>query len=225
MNKLFTLLLGIFLLAACNQKEVERLQIENKDLRNNLGQLRSQSEADKLAGSKLAEVGSRLKGKRVRIHTTTGVIVAELYPEKAPITVLTFLSRAESGFYDGSQFHRIIHNFMIQGGDPNSKDNDPYNDGQGGPSFYIPHEFNDIAHEPGVLSMARVSDVSAGAGCQFFIMHGTASHLNNQYTAFGRVIEGMDVVNRMATAEKLTTDPRIVDRPAKPILITKMEVF
>ena len=123
-------------------------------------------------------------------------IKAELYPDIAPITVENFVKLVKEGFYDGLTFHRIISGFMIQGGCPNGN-------GTGGPGHTIKGEFsmngvkNDLKHTPGVLSMAR-SMAPDSAGSQFFIMHKTSPHLDGQYAAFGQVIEGMDVVNKLA---------------------------
>ncbi len=129
-----------------------------------------------------------------------GIIKAELYPEKAPNTVNNFISLAKSGFYDGLIFHRVISGFMIQGGDPSGN-------GTGGPGYGIKGEFvlngfrlNNIKHIRGVLSMARASSPDS-AGSQFFIMHQNAAHLDGQYAAFGRVIEGMETVDKIAATE------------------------
>lgn len=126
-----------------------------------------------------------------------GVIKAELYPELAPNTVNNFLSLVNKGFYDGLIFHRVIPGFMIQGGDPTGT-------GMGGPGYRIKGEFkhngfsqNNLKHDRGVLSMAR-SMMPDTAGSQFFIMHDKAPHLDGEYAAFGRVIEGMEVVDEIA---------------------------
>ncbi len=127
-----------------------------------------------------------------------GVIKAELYPEIAPNTVNNFLSLVNKGFYNGLIFHRVINGFMIQGGDPEGT-------GMGGPDYSIKGEFkingfqNDLKHTAGVLSMAR-SMMPDSAGSQFFIMHKDSPHLDGQYAAFGKVIEGMDIVNAIAEA-------------------------
>ena len=124
------------------------------------------------------------------------VMKAELYPEIAPNTVNNFISLVKSGFYDGLNFHRVIRGFMIQGGCPQGT-------GMGGPGYSIKGEFsqngfpNALAHTPGVLSMARAMHPDS-AGSQFFIMHEAAPHLDGSYAAFGKVIEGMDVVNKIA---------------------------
>ena len=125
---------------------------------------------------------------------------AELYPEKAPNTVNNFLSLVKKGFYIGLIFHRVIAGFMIQGGDPNGV-------GIGGPGYQIKGEFamngfraNDISHERGVLSMARAGHPDS-AGSQFFVMHENADYLDGQYAAFGRVIEGMETVDAIASVK------------------------
>lgn len=137
------------------------------------------------------------------------IIKAELYPEVAPNTVNNFVSLVKKGFYDGLIFHRVINGFMIQGGCPQGI-------GIGGPGYSIKGEFsgngvaNDLAHTAGVLSMARANDPDS-AGSQFFIMHKDAPYLDGQYAAFGMVIEGMDVVNKIAT---VMTDYN--DKPLQP---------
>lgn len=146
-----------------------------------------------------------------------GVIRAELYPQVAPNTVKNFISLAKKGFYDGLIFHRVIKGFMIQGGDPDGR-------GTGGPGYSIRGEFaqngfaNDLKHTAGVLSMAR-SMMPNSAGSQFFIMHQDAPHLDGAYAAFGMVIDGMDVVNKIAQTR---TDWG--DRPLKDQKIRTMTV-
>lgn len=134
----------------------------------------------------------------VTITMTNGdVMKAELYPEIAPNTVNSFISLVQKGFYDGLIFHRVISGFMIQGGDPQGT-------GMGGPGYSIKGEFamngvrNDLKHTRGVLSMAR-SMMPNSAGSQFFIMHANAPHLDGQYAAFGKVVEGLDVVDKIAS--------------------------
>ncbi|MDE5721241.1 MAG: peptidylprolyl isomerase [Clostridia bacterium] len=146
------------------------------------------------------------------------VIKAELFPDKAPNTVNNFISLANSGFYDGLIFHRVICGFMIQGGDPAGV-------GTGGPGYYIKGEFalngfleNDIKHERGVLSMARAMAPDS-AGSQFFIMHKNSSHLDGQYAAFGKVIEGIEVVDAIATV-----DTDWSDKPKTPQVMKKVTV-
>ena len=145
-------------------------------------------------------------------------IKLELYPEKAPNTVNNFISLIKNGFYDGLIFHRVIKGFMIQGGDPEGI-------GTGGPAYSIKSEFalngfksNDIKHERGVISMARAMNPNS-AGSQFFIMHKNASHLDGQYAAFGKVIEGIDVVDEIA---EVKTDWN--DKPKTDQVIEKVTV-
>ena len=145
------------------------------------------------------------------------VMKAELYPEIAPATVENFVSLVEKGFYDGLIFHRVIRGFMIQGGCPEGT-------GMGGPGYQIKGEFlqigfpNPLKHTPGVLSMARAMHPDS-AGSQFFIMHETSPHLDGSYAAFGKIIEGMDVVNKIA---ETATDFR--DRPLKDQVMKKVTV-
>ncbi len=146
-----------------------------------------------------------------------GVIKAELYPEIAPNTVNNFISLGQKGFYNDLIFHRVIPGFMIQGGDPQGN-------GTGGPGYSIPGEFaangynNDLRHTRGVLSMARAMDPDS-AGSQFFIMHDDAPHLDGQYAAFGQVLEGMDVVDRIAAAKTGWGD-----KPLTPQIMQKVTV-
>ena len=143
------------------------------------------------------------------------VMKAELYPEIAPNTVNNFLSLVNSGYYDGLTFHRVIYGFMIQGGCPDGT-------GMGGPGYHIKGEFaangvkNDLMHTEGVLSMAR-SMMPDSAGSQFFIMHRAAPHLDGQYAAFGKVIEGLDVVEEIAGC-----DTDFSDKPLDPQVIKRM---
>jgi len=135
------------------------------------------------------------------IETTHGTIKLEFFEDKAPGHVKNFKDLANKNFYDGTTFHRVIPGFMIQGGDPNSKSDNRSSHGTGGPGHTIDAEFNDTKHERGVLSMARSQDPNS-AGSQFFICVKDAFFLDGQYTAFGKVIEGMDV------ADKIVNEPR-----------------
>ena len=144
-------------------------------------------------------------------------IVIELYPETAPKTVENFMSLVKKGFYDGLIFHRVISGFMIQGGCPEGT-------GMGGPGYQIQGEFhangfqNPLKHERGVISMARAMDPNS-AGSQFFIMHQDAPHLDGQYAAFGKVVEGMDVVDEIAS---VATD--YSDRPKTPQVMKSVTI-
>jgi len=148
-----------------------------------------------------------------------GEITLELYPETAPISVANFLDLVAQNFYDGLIFHRVIRGFMIQGGCPDGS-------GMGGPGHQIKGEFarngveNDITHEAGVISMARSQDMDS-AGSQFFIVHETAPHLDGSYAAFGRVIEGMDVVNQIAEMETDMGDRPEQEQRIKTIILTE----
>ena len=134
----------------------------------------------------------------VKIETNHGNISFNLLPELAPETVRSFVKLASDGFYDGTLFHRVIPGFMIQGGDPNTKDPNMKSQwGMGGPGYTIKAEFNSRSHLRGIVSMARAMDPDS-AGSQFFIMHKDSTFLDNEYTVFGEVTEGMDVVDKIA---------------------------
>jgi peptidyl-prolyl cis-trans isomerase B (cyclophilin B) len=139
------------------------------------------------------------------IETKFGSIELEFFPQKAPEHVKNFTKLAKAGFYDGTIFHRIIPDFMIQGGDPNTKGEDKSKYGMGGPGYQLQAEFNDIPHTRGILSMARSRDPNS-AGSQFFIMVKTAKHLDGQYTAFGKVVKGMEVVDKIVAQERDSRD-------------------
>lgn len=150
-----------------------------------------------------------------------GTIKVELYPEKAPETVNNFVTLINNKFYDGLVFHRIIKGFMIQGGDP-------MGNGTGGPGYNIKGEFayngfkgNDIKHLRGVISMARRAYPYDSAGSQFFIMHEDASSLDGQYAAFGKVLDGMDVVDKIASVKCNVFDS---SKPVDPPVIEKITV-
>ena len=133
-----------------------------------------------------------------QIATTEGEMVIEFWPDVAPKTVENFKTLAQKGFYDGTCFHRIIKGFMIQGGDPLTKDSARESHwGTGGPGYQIKAEFNDRSHQRGVISMARSANPDS-AGSQFFICDGDASFLDRQYTAFGKLVKGDDVLAKIA---------------------------
>ena len=145
------------------------------------------------------------------------VMKAELYPEIAPNTVNNFISLIKKGYYDGVIFHRVIPGFMIQGGDPQGT-------GTGGPGYNIRGEFshngfqNDLKHTPGVLSMARTM-IPDSAGSQFFIMHETSPHLDGEYAAFGKVIEGLEVVDKIAKVKTDYADRPMEDQVMKTVTV------
>ena len=147
------------------------------------------------------------------LHTNLGDIVLRFLPDKAPKHVESFKKLAREGFYDGTKFHRVIPGFMIQGGDPNSKHDDRSRHGTGGPGFQLASEFNDVKHTRGILSAARSSDPNS-AGSQFFIMVAAAPSLDRQYSAYGEVLEGMDVVDKIVNLPRDSRDNPKVDNPA-----------
>lgn len=158
------------------------------------------------------------KNPIVKFEMNDGSIFeAELYPEIAPNTVNNFISLVKKGFYDGLIFHRVIKGFMIQGGDPQGT-------GMGGPGYSIKGEFtnngftNDLKHTPGVLSMARAMDPDS-AGSQFFIMHETSPHLDGSYAAFGKVVNGLDVINTIADVRTDWNDRPMEDQIIKTVTV------
>jgi len=158
-------------------------------------------------------------GEVAVINTTEGTMVVEFWPDVAPNTVANFKKLARQGFYDGTCFHRVIKDFMIQGGDPLTKD--PSKEamwGTGDPGYKIKAEFNDRSHTRGVLSMARSQDPDS-AGSQFFICHGKPTFLDHQYTAFGKLIKGDDVLEKIGTTP---THPQ--DRPDKRMGIISITI-
>ena len=160
------------------------------------------SAADKAPTGK----GEGAKGSKATIKTKFGDMDVVFFPEKAPKHVESFIALAKSGFYNGTIFHRVIPGFMIQGGDPNTKDlNKPETYGQGGPSQKLKAEFNDIPHRRGILSMARTNDPNS-AGSQFFIVVKDSNFLDGQYTVFGEVVKGMEVADKIVNLPKNSRD-------------------
>jgi len=158
------------------------------------------------------------------IKTSEGEMVAEFWPEVAPNTVENFKKLARSGFYDGTAFHRIVKGFMIQGGDPLTKD--PAKEsryGTGDPGYKIKAEFNDRSHERGVLSMARSSDPDS-AGSQFFICLANVSRLDHQYTTFGKIIKGDDVLGKIGDTEVTTSDSGERSKPTKRVTVDSIKI-
>ena len=136
------------------------------------------------------------------IETNMGTIVFKFHPEVAPKTVENFKKLANSGFYNGTHFHRVIPDFMIQGGDPNSRSSDRSIHGQGGPGYTIPAEFSSLSHKRGMVSMARRGDDINSAGSQFFIVVKDTTSLDGQYTIFGEVTQGMDIVDKIVNVKR-----------------------
>lgn len=167
------------------------------------------------AGDGVTEEKHPAKGPRAIIKTKFGEMEIEFFPDKAPKHVENFIKLAKSGFYNGTIFHRVIPGFMIQGGDPKTKD--PKNKaeyGTGGPGYTINAEFNDIPHKRGIVSMARASDPNS-AGSQFFIVVEDSLFLDGKYTVFGRVVKGMGVADKIVN---LPRDAR--DNPLERVEMT-----
>lgn len=180
---LFVFLL-IFICTGCNEKEIDLLEI-NFDVKENEVSLENYKTDNPLVAMEIEDYGA---------------IVMELYPDKAPNTVNNFISLVKKGFYDNNTFHRLVPGFVLQGGDPDGV-------GSGGPGYTIKGEFknngydkNDIKHEERIVSMARSSD-NDSAGSQFFIMLGKAEYLDGDYAAFGKVIDGFDIVREIEKEE------------------------
>lgn len=159
---------------------------------------------------------NKMSETKAIIETKFGKIELKFFPDVAPGHVNNFIELAKKGFYDGTTFHRVIPGFMIQGGDPNSKDNDKSRHGTGSPGYTIKAEFNDKQHKRGILSMARSSNPDS-AGSQFFICVADALFLDGKYTVFGEVVSGIE------TADKIVSQPR--DRRDNPNERVEMKVI
>ncbi len=210
--KFIKVLLPLFLVILFACEKPKDLAPENKKLKEEITKLKSMMSKMRASDDKLMFLAGKLTRIKAQISTDYGNIELKFFPEEAPIQCFNFITRAESGYYDNTLFHRVIPGFMIQGGDPNTKTANKRSYGQGGPIASIPHEFNQIEHKRGILSTARTNDVNAGAGSQFFIMHGDNSGLDRKYTVFGEVTKGMDVVDKIVV---LKTIRDIAINPAK----------
>lgn len=157
------------------------------------------------------------------IDTEKGAIVIKLRPDLAPKTVENFVSLAREGFYYRSAFHRVIPDTIIQGGDPNSKDENPYNDGQGNSGKFIPAEFSKEPFQRGTVAMARQPQNPDSASCQFFICLKRMQGWDGEYTVFGEVIEGIEIVEQMSNAPR-SKDPRLKERPAGRLTIKNVKI-
>ena len=162
--------------------------------------------------------------KNATIETSKGTIKAELFDTEVPGTVGNFEKLANSKFYDGTRFHRVIQNFMIQGGDPNSKDPAKESSyGQGGPGYNLKAEFNDHSHDRGVISMARSSDPDS-AGSQFFICLAPVHRLDHQYTTFGKLIKGQDVLEKIGDIPVTKNSMGEPSKPSKRVVIESIKI-
>ena len=158
------------------------------------------------------------------IKTSEGDMVVQFWTDAAPNTVENFKKLARSGFYDGTIFHRVVKGFMIQGGDPNSKEPAKESSyGQGGPGYKIKAEFNDRSHERGVISMARSSDPDS-AGSQFFICLASVSRLDHQYTTFGKLIKGDEVLGKIGDTPVTRSSSGENSKPAKRVVIESIKI-
>ncbi|MBF0565769.1 MAG: peptidylprolyl isomerase [Nitrospirae bacterium] len=155
-----------------------------------------------------------MTGQQAVIKTKFGDMTVKFFPDVAPNHVDNFIELAKKGFYNGTTFHRVIPGFMIQGGDPNSKDTDKSTHGAGGPGYNVKNEFNDKPHKRGIVSMARAASPDS-AGSQFFICVADSPFLDHQYTVFGEVVKGMDVADKIVSQPR---DPR--DNPNERIEVT-----
>ena len=163
---------------------------------------------------------------KVVLVTDFGSMTISFFPDKAPNHVKNFIDLAKSGFYDGTKFHRVMRNFMIQGGCPNTKEGATGEPGTGGPpdGRKIVHEFSDIRHVKGIVSMARTADPDS-AGSQFFICHGDASNLNGQYSAFGKVDDGLDTLDKIANVPVTANRGGETSVPTRPVHLFKALVL
>ena len=158
------------------------------------------------------------------IKTSEGEMVVQFWTDAAPKTIENFKKLAREGFYDGTIFHRIVKGFMIQGGDPNSKDPTKENSyGEGGPSYKIKAEFNDHSHQRGVISMARSSDPDS-AGSQFFICLAPVPRLDHQYTTFGKLIKGADVLEKIGDTPVTRNSSGESSKPTKRVVIESIKI-
>src|SRR5947207_359606 len=158
------------------------------------------------------------------IKTSEGEMVVQFWNDAAPETIANFKKLARAGFYNGTTFHRIVKGFMIQGGDPNTKDPAKENSyGAGDPGYKIKAEFNDHSHERGVISMARSSDPDS-AGSQFFICLGPVPRLDHQYTTFGKLIKGDDVLDKIGDTPVTKNSMGEMSKPTKRIVINKIDI-
>src|SRR5437773_7815431 len=158
------------------------------------------------------------------IKTNEGEMVVQFWTDAAPNTIENFKKLARQGFYDGTIFHRIVKDFMIQGGDPNSKDPAKENSyGQGGPGYKIKAEFNDHRHDRGVISMARAADPDS-AGSQFFICLAPVHRLDHRYTTFGHMIKGVDILEKIGDTPVTRSSSGETSKPTKRVVIERIKI-
>lgn len=214
---LFLIPLLLLSFVSCDNQNLEK---ENAQLKEEVTELKNKVSKMRSSDDKLLFLSSKIAGVKAKIITNFGDIELKFFPALAPLQCFNFITRAECGYYNGTLFHRVMSGFMIQGGDPITKTDDVARYGTGGPIVLIPHEFSSKSHKRGILSTARAPDVNLGAGSQFFIMHADVPRLDNQYTVFGEVTKGMDVVDKIAASETVAPN-----RPKKPVRIETIEVY
>jgi peptidyl-prolyl cis-trans isomerase B (cyclophilin B) len=219
MRKIVILLISSLFFLGCEDKEMETLKRQNNALRMQNEKIKEEIAGTRIVKERLSLLQKEMSQLRAKMVTSKGNIIFRFFPAEAPLHVMNFILLAEGGFYNGVKFHRVIKGFMIQGGDPNSKDNNWADDGTGGTILRLPAEFNKISHKRGILSMARSQNPNS-ASSQFFIMHRDNSGLDEKYTAFGEVVKGMEVVDAIANVE---TNKR--DHPLKDVVIKKIEIY
>ncbi|MDB6058178.1 MAG: peptidyl-prolyl cis-trans isomerase cyclophilin type [Verrucomicrobiales bacterium] len=221
--KLFLLpLVACLALTACSQESAPagKSSIESNTTSTNKTAAAAPAATGAASDAAAANPAGGAKDEVAVIKTSEGTMVAEFWPDVAPKTVENFKKLAKENFYNGTAFHRVIKGFMIQGGDPYTKDESKEAMwGQGGPGYTVKAEFNDRPHKKGVLSMARSADPDS-AGSQFFICHGDPSFLDHQYTTFGQLIKGTDVLDKIANTP---THPQ--DRPDKRMNIDSISIM
>lgn len=196
MRKILFVLISISILGFSCVKDKEK----TKDVK--MTEKKEMKEKVKAEAKKAQD--ENLKGNAV-IKTKFGEMVIEFFPELAPGHVANFKKLAKMGFYNGTTFHRVIPGFMVQGGDPNSKDENRANDGMGGPGYTIKAEFNKTKHKRGIVSMARSQDPDS-AGSQFFICVADAPFLDGKYSVFGKVVKGMEVADKIVSQQRDKND-------------------
>lgn len=191
---------------------------------NMLQTVRDQGEWFKTYGHLLENPAPPADAPRVRLQTAKGAVVVQMYTDKAPQHTDNFLKLVREGYYDGTRFHRVEPNFMIQGGDPNSKEDDRSLWGIGGPDYTIPKEENDLSHFVGYLAGAKLSGAVESSGSQFYITVAPSHHLDGEHVIFGKVVEGMDAVHAIA-ADPLDTNPMRRGQPVDPVAIESASVL
>ncbi len=209
-----TIMLTCFFMISCSSESIDS---SDEDLQPEIltnDEIREWQE--KLQGIEAVRVED---GEIAVLETSLGTITFRFFTDVAPNHCANFKKLANSGFYDWTTFHRVIPGFMLQGGDINSKNDNPSDDGTGSPGYTVNAEFSDMTHKRGIISTARKGNDINSAGSQFFIIHEDSPHLDGQYTVFGEVIEGIEVVDAIASVSRDRGD-----RPVESVYIKKARV-